>query len=276
MAFPKQLADLLDRLQADTISQNVIGSFDSFLTAITGSGPIIAPLVYGTNPMADTMGTMATMMKQMQEREKVLGEIDRQLFLQFLEGEITYLKTHRQVKSLALYHRVSHDQQVCQKRQSQIRAALYQLFSVQQIDKGFYSALTAERGKTFLTFIKMKLSEDFAFTPTIDDYLEARETSAVRKIVEQVLVSYANDDGNVFDAHAAWIDLKQRWDGWASKHRERLIALKKYWTAAGGGKSVDSAPEAIPVIKDYYKALYETIEEGDLARMIRQAAAFGN
>ena len=120
----------------------------------------------------------------------------------------------------------------------------------------------------------MKISDDMAFTPTIDDFIDARETSAVRKIMEQLLVNWANDDG-VFDAHEAWMDLKERWHAWVSKRHERMAALKQYWTATGGGKDVDSNPGGIKVIRDYYKDLYAIIEEGNLNRLIEKAAEFG-
>ena len=264
MATPKWLGPFIQTMQADTY--NVISSFDSALSAITGSGPIVGPMVYG-NPFAD-------MAQFLVEREKVLGEIDRQLFLQFLEGEVTYLKLHRHMKALAIFHKVEHDRQVCQRKQVQIRNALNRMMGTEGIDKGLYSALTAERGQTFLTYIKMKLSDDTDWTPTIDEYLEARETSAVRKIMEQLLVTHASDDSDIFDAHAAWIDLKDRWAAWASKHHERIASLKQYWTASGGGKSVNSNPGGIQVIRDYYKALFDIIEEGDLKRMIRQMGTF--
>jgi hypothetical protein len=261
------LANFLLKLQSDPTSQNVVGAFDSLLGTLTGSGPVVGPFVNASLPAA--LNAMQQM-QQKQEREKILGEIDRQLFLQFLEGEVAYLQTHRNLKSVALYHKVSHEQQICQKKQSQIRDALNRLFNVQQIDRGFYSALTAERGKTFFAFIKMKISDDFAYTPTIDDYIDARETSAVRKILEQLIENWANDDGTVFDAHEAWVDLRQRWDAWASKHKGRVAALKKYWTASGGGKDVNSNPAGIGVIKDYYKQLYAVIEDGNLLRLLNK------
>jgi len=266
MGPPNVVTDFLRKLHDDPITQNVVGTFDNLLGALTGSGPVIGPIVY-PNPLAQIM-------QQAQERQKVLSEIDRQLFLQFLEGEITYFKTHRTLKVIALYHRVHHDQQVCQKKQVQIRAALDRLFSVQQIDTGLYAALTQERGNSLVGYLKMKVSNDFGWTPTIDDYVDAHEAVAVRKIMEQVLDTWIAADDNLFSAPAEWADLKERLDGWASKHHKRVAALKQYWTASGGGKDIDSNESGFQVIKAYYEELYSIIEEGDLARFIRKAAGF--
>lgn len=270
VAPPNPLANFLLKLQSDPASQNVVGAFDSLLATLTGSGPVVRPFV---DASVSAALNAIQQIQQKQEREKLLGEIDRQLFLQFLESEVAYLKTHRNLKSVALYQKVSREQQICQNKQWQIRDALSRLFDVQQIDSGFYSALTAERGKTFVAFIKMKISDDYAYTPTIDDYIDARETSAVRKIMEQMIEYWADDDGTVFDAHDAWVDLRQRWDAWASKHKDRVAALKKYWTASGGGKDVGSNPGGIGVIKGYYKELYAVIESGNLLRLIAKLAA---
>ncbi|HXJ90064.1 MAG TPA: hypothetical protein VMS18_24845 [Candidatus Binatia bacterium] len=264
MGPPNQVADFLRKLHDDPITQNVVGTFDTLLGALTGSGPVIGPIVY-PNPVAQ-------MMKQVMEREKVLSEIDRQLILQFLEGEITYFKTHRTLKVLALYHRVHHDQQVCQKKQVQIRAALNRLFDVQQIDSGLYAALAQERGNSIVGYVKMKISDDYGWTPTIDDYLDAHEAIAVRKIMEQVVETWMANNDDLFAAPAEWADLKERLDAWASKHHKRVGALKGYWTASGGGKDIDSNDSGLQIIKAYYKDLYATIEEGDLARFIKKAA----
>jgi hypothetical protein len=263
---PNPVVVFLQKLHDDPATQNVVGTFDSLLGALTGSGPVIGPIVY-PNPLAQAMN-------QMMEREKVLSEIDRQLFLQFLEGEITYFKTHRTLKVLALYHRVHHDQQVCQKKQVQIRTALNHLFNVQQIDTGLYAALTQERGNSLVGYLKMKVSNDYGYTPTIDDYIDAHEAVAVRKIMEQVLDTWINANDDVFAAPVEWADLKERLDAWASKYHKRVAALKEYWSASGGGKDVDSNSSGLEVIKAYYKDLYAIIEEGDLVRLIKKAAGF--
>ena len=80
------LADFLRKLHDDPSTQNVVGTFHDLLGAVTGSGPVPGP-VYPISA--------GQRMQQKLEREKVLSEIDRQLFFQFLEGEITYFKTHR-------------------------------------------------------------------------------------------------------------------------------------------------------------------------------------
>jgi hypothetical protein len=267
MGSPTPITDFLSKLQFNPATQNVVGVFDSLLGSLTRSDPVIGPFV---NDALWAAQNAMRPIEEKQERDRILGEIDRQLFLQFLEGEVTYLKTHRNLKSLTLYHRVSQDQRICQKKQSQIREALNRLFKVQQIDRGFYSALTAERAKTFFAFIRMKISDDTVWAPTIDDYIDVRETVVVRKIMEQLIENWANEDGTVFDAHDAWLDLKGRWDAWASKHKLREAALKKYWTASGGGKDVNSNPGGIAVIRDYYKELYAVVEAGNFFWLVNK------
>ena len=246
----------VEKLQGDGSAgavRSIVGLYDSLLTELNQ----IAPTAGRAVP-AKTGKTAGLEIK-------ALSEIERQLFLQFLISELTYLRGHRIMQGPALGHKVNHDRQICQLKQAQISKALLRVFNVQGIDDGFYSALTAERGDTIAAYIKMKLTtQEFTMMMSLDDFLNNRETAAVRRILDQVLDNYldAGDDDD-FHAHDAWIDLKQRWDGWASKHHERMAALKQLWQAMGGGKDLNSSPQAFKTIDDYYQELYKQIEEGD-------------
>lgn len=267
-------------------TQNVFGVFGQFIKKLQGRDTSAAP---GENvtaffdsllselkriaPVAGHLALTYTGVDASLEKMKILSEIQRQLFLQFLEGEIMFLRGHRILTAATLHRKVDHDRQSCQKTQSQISAALIQLFAVEGIDSAFSSALTAQRFQTFKTFLSMKLQPmEVNAMMTVDDLLDNRETAAVRKILEQLLSDYA--DSPDFDAHSAWLDLKEKWNGWASNHHARIAAFKKLWGATGGSRPIESNPQASTIITDYYHRLYEQIEGGDFSRVLLQLSNF--
>jgi hypothetical protein len=259
--------DFIKTLQGDnpaSVRQSAVAMFDALLAELNQIVPA------GRFALAST-GVGASL-----ERLKVLSEIDRQLFLQFLESELTFLRQHRIMKVGDLWKRVNHDISVCQRKQAQISAALIRMFSVEGIDKGFTSALVAQRFETFKTFVVMKITaKEVTAMWTVDDFLNNRETAAVRRILDQLLDLYADDQASPdFDAHEAWMDLKQRWDGWVKNHKERLASFKQLWATTGGGSDVGSNPSAYATIDGYYHKLYEEIEGGNLQRFLSQTMKF--
>jgi hypothetical protein len=133
------------------------------------------------------------------------------------------------------------------------------LFAVDGFDQAFSSALMAQRVQTLGTFLKMKLEPlDHAFMPTIDDFLNSRENTAVRKIMEQLLKLHGNSA--TFESRSAWLDLKQRWQALASTRHKRMAALKHLWVTTGGGRDTNSNPSTMAIIIEYYHKLFDQIE----------------
>jgi hypothetical protein len=257
--------DFIMALQGDnapSAGQSAVAMFDALLTELNQIVPVAGRVALSTTGVGATL-----------ERLKVLSEIDRQLFLQFLEAELTFLRQHRIMKAGDLWKRVNHDISVCQRKQAQISAALIRMFSVEGIDKGFTTALVAQRFETFKAFVVMKITaKEVTAMWTVDDFLNNRETAAVRRILEQLLDLYADDQASPdFSAHEAWMDLRQRWDGWVKNHKERIASFKQLWAATGGGSDVGSNPTAHATIDAYYHKLYEAIENGNLQLFLSQA-----
>jgi hypothetical protein len=257
--------DFIMTLQGDNAAsagQSAVAMFDALLTELNQIGPVAGRVALSTTGVGVTL-----------ERLKVLSEIDRQLFLQFLEAELTFLRQHRIMKAGDLWQRVNHDISVCQKKQAQISAALIRMFNVEGIDKGFTTALVAQRVETIKAFVVMTITaKEVVAMWTVDDFLNNRETAAVRKILEQLLDLYMDDQASPdFNAHDAWVDLRQRWDGWAKNHKERIASFKQLWAATGGGSDVGSNSTAHDTIDAYYHKLYEAIESGNLQRYLSQA-----
>ena len=254
------------RLQGDAdddAGKSVVSVFDSLLTQLNN----VPAVVNATVAISGAQDTL--------KRLKILSEIERQLFLQFLEKELTFLRGHRIMKAIDLYRRMSHDQQICQQKQSQITQALIRIFNVQGIDASFSAALNAQRFETLKTYVAMKLEPaEVTAMMNVDDFLNNRETGAVRRIMQQLLDAYGEDSTSDFDAHDAWIDLKQRWEGWASKHGERMKAFKNYWEATGGKRDIESNTAALKVFSDYYKELYEQIESDNYFRAMAKMINF--
>ncbi|MFZ0956327.1 MAG: hypothetical protein WAN60_08285, partial [Candidatus Sulfotelmatobacter sp.] len=155
-------SDFVKRLTGDdspSAGTNVVALFDSLLTELKQIAPVVGRVALTTTGVGDAL-----------ERMKVLSEIERQLFLQFLEGELTFLRGHRIMKGIEIYRKLNHDEQICQKKQSQISAALIRMLNVEGIDSGFASALAAERIETLKTFIAMKLEpKDTPMMMTVAD-----------------------------------------------------------------------------------------------------------
>jgi hypothetical protein len=195
---------------------------------------------------------------------RTLSQIERVLFLQFLMSEIRFLRAHRLLRAQVIFHKVEHDRMVCDAKQKQISTALVQVFKVQGIDV-FDSVLASQIGPTIVAFIAMVAQEEgWPFLPTVEDLLDNRETTAVRKILEKLLDYYSDGDMD-FNAHDAWVDLKDQWGTWAISHGKRIQALKKLWAATGGGK-VGSNPAGQQAIKEYYNRMYDLIYLADALR----------
>jgi hypothetical protein len=243
-------------------AQSAVAMFDSLLRELNQIAPVAGRVALSTTGVGVAL-----------EKVRVLSEIDRQLFLQFLEAELTFLRQHMVMKADDLWKRVKHDISVCHRKQLQISAALIRMFNVEGIDKGFSTALVAQRFETFKAFVVMKITaKELTAMWTVDDFLNNRETAAVRKILEQLLDLYVDDHASPdFNAHEAWMDLRQRWDGWAKNHGERIVSFKQLWAATGGGSDVGSNPTAHATIDAYYHKLYEEIEGGNFQRFLSQA-----
>jgi hypothetical protein len=139
MGDQTSIADFLSALQSNPATQSVVGIFDALLRTVNGSGPVVGPAV--NNALLKAM----TAIGPVERKANILGEIDRQLFLQFLEGEVAYLKAHRNLDSLSLFQRVDHDRQICRTKQQQIRAALNRLLDTMKIDSALATALAAQQ-----------------------------------------------------------------------------------------------------------------------------------
>jgi len=213
--------------------------------------------------VSNAVATIGTLPPPPPTAQSQMAEIDRQLFLQFLMGEIKYLRANRVVNGHILYRKLQHDLAACQVKQKHISAALFRLLGIQGIDV-FTSMLNSQRGQTLISFLSMKFEplNDAYYTGTrLENKLDGYETSAARKILEKVLDDYASD--GIFVAPGAWLDLKSRLADWARDREKRVVEMKRLWAATGGG-AVGSNPAAMQTIKDYYHKLYEQIEAGGL------------
>ena len=225
--------------------------FDAILAAIQdrvtrGTVPTYAPPPPPPNP-----------------NDQAISEIERQLFLQFLMGELQFMKTHRIMKAKNLFIHIEHDRIVCEKRQQQISDALSKLGN----DGATKAILNSERGRTIAAFVAMELQEkEGAFLGSLDDFLDNREEGIVKRILAGLLDDYSREQASDFDAHFAWKDLQGRWASWAASRPKRGQALRKLWAATGGGKDLNSAdPEAYSALRDYYKSIYEQLDAGGIA-----------
>lgn len=269
MGFPTDyVLDFMKTLQGDDSSggQSVVVLYDSLLAQLANLKSVV--------PVAAQVALNRTGIQDAMRRERALGEIDRQLFLQFLQSEISFIRARPRLTVDDLYHRVHHDQDISRRKQVQIRSALMQLFVSQGVDQIFYSALSAQQAQVGMA----ALVNAFGRPPhkpaprTLDEFLQQHEVTAGSKVIESLIVTYGQtDDTKSFDARSGWHDLKQRWDGWASKYRGRLASFKKYWKDTGGGHDLNSNSQAVTVMEAFYNKMYEEIESGDLARFLAQA-----
>jgi hypothetical protein len=200
-------------------------------------------------------------------KRQIVSEIELQLFLQFLMGELRFMKTHRIMKATSLFIQIEHDRRACERQQKKISEALNKLAKSGNLPAA-NSILNFQRGQTLVTFIAMELQEkEVAVMLSLDDFYDNREEAIVRRILTGLLEDYSSNLSMGFDAHFAWTDLQGRWQGWASTHAKRIAALKKLWEATGGGKNLDSNPQGYDAINRYYKSIYEELEAGGLSAM---------
>jgi hypothetical protein len=256
---------LFKKLQGDDasgVTANPVAWFDSLLSQVNQIVPVAIRTV-----MDNTGVTFAL------QKATALSEINRQLFLQFLLSERTYLSGHHIMTGMDLYRKFSLDVQICQKKQAQITNSLNRIFNVEGISADFYSALTTEQSQTLIAamaFAENVTRQQFTMMTNLDDFLNNRETGAVRRVLEQAFEHHADTD-NEFDARNAWVDMAKRWNAWASKYNERVAAFKELWNTMGGGKDLNSNPQALKVIDDYYQDLYQQIDAGNMLALMDQA-----
>lgn len=273
-AVLRQYQGLFDKLYGDdsaSVAANPVGLFDSYLkelSKITSAMDAQAASAKQTSAAPDDEAV----------RTQILSEIERQLFLHFLISEITYLRTHLIMRAGDLHRKLNQDHYHCKRLQQQLSGSLIRIFKIQGIDKAFYDEMAAERGETVAAYIKMRFTpKEFTMMSGLDDLLNNRETAAVRRMLEEMLDYYSDVDAANFTAEYAWIDLKEHWDKWASTHGKRIAAFKELWQITGGGKDLNSDLKAFKVIDDYYKELYEQIENGTTddfwAAVIKSTAA---
>jgi len=260
-AFAQILKKMHDD-DAPAVTANPVAWFDAVLSQVNQIVPVAARAVI------DNAGITSAM-----EKATVLSEIDRQLFLQFLLSERTYLSGHHIMTGMDLYRKFSLDVQICQKKQAQISNSLLRIINIEGISTDLYSMLTTEQSQTLIAamaFAANVTRQQFAAMSNLDDFLNNRETGAVRRVLDQAFEHYADTD-HQFEAHHAWVDMAKRWNAWGSKYNERIAAFKELWNTMGGGKDLTSNPQALKMIDDYYQDLYLQIEAGNMLALMDQA-----
>jgi hypothetical protein len=191
------------------------------------------------------------------------SQIERQVYAQFLESEIQFLKSNQTLAPKAVSARVQQDMKAAQAKQKQLRALLVKAFAVDGVDTMYKPLLAQQRDLTRVLYVLMNLlGPDNFFAPTLDLYLNKMESTLTRKVLYAQFVQVAKN--SKFDADAAWSQLIGVWNGYASAQQERFEVLKKAWAVAGGGADVNqsTSPTAVKVVRDYYDALFKRAETG--------------
>jgi hypothetical protein len=266
-AFQQFLTKLGDD---DRVPVNPIAWFDSVLTQVNQIVPQAARAVM------DNTGITSAM-----EQARVLSEIERQLFLQFLLSERAYLRRPQIMGKWDLFQKINLDIQICQKKQAQITSSLFRIINIEGISASAYSVLTMEQGQTLtaaMAFAENVTRQQSAAITNLYDFLNNRETGAARRVLDQVFEWYVDTDVK-FSSRDAWEVLRKRWNAWGTKYDERMSDFIDLWDSMGGGKDLNSNPQALKMIDDYYQELYKQIESGNVlawARMLDQGVPRDN
>jgi hypothetical protein len=223
----------------------VAGWANDFLAALNS---LAGPVPRGVN------------VRQSNENQLKLGQIEYNLFLQFLITNITVLRAHRVLRptgrALLLVLLQARD---LRDRAVDIRTALLDVIRVEGIDSILSSTLAAQQLQTLGKYLAMKLEPlelvYKAEVEDLDDYFAFHETTVVRTILERLWDLYAAPsimrDLMGFSLKSALHDLLKRLQSNQGKSGERIRSLTALYRANSGNR----AP-----LDDYYDKLFKQIE----------------
>ena len=149
------------------------------------------------------------------------SEIEKQIYIQFLTGEIQYLKANRLLSPAQLSNHVGQDMRACKDSQAKISGLLAKLLSLNGVAAEYPPLL--ERQRKLADAARKAMAGQEAgdhFTATFDSFLNKAETAVVRKILEAEL--RAVDGVNAYDSGMAWTRLEASWKAFFGTQKARV------------------------------------------------------